>query len=590
VQVTHPPARTGTVLPLGAAHAKESGGGRPATGSIVWADPETKTHPIGVRVTKADGKRKLVRFDAGTTPDDARALAPVLAERARVAVAEHEGETMTRYAERWCDWRAARGLECVAGDRTRLARHVLPSLGSLELARVTRDDLKRLVAVLDEKVKRGFTVDPDGKRKPFGWKSASNVWATVRALFRDAQRAKRIDLCVRDDNPAAGLAGPDAGAHKAKAYLWPSEFVALVSCDRVPLRWRRLFALAVYTYARAGEVAALEWGDVDLEHATIHIHRSTDGTREHAKATKTDTARRVPIEPALLPLLQALYEEAKGRRKEPTGGVFRMPSTSRSWKLRAFLERAGITRADLFASDATRKAITFHDLRATGITWCAVRGDDALRIMQRAGHADFATTRIYMREAENLAAGFGTVFPPLPAVLLKRPTAKPGGVSASVSAFGVDPGSAPLGIKRFVARHRGFEPLTYGSGVALEGSAPVSSASQPVGIIRKGEGGGVQPSHPLAPVRTPFGPMVVQGSSDHQRRLTLVRGGPARLLTVRDVADWLGVCTAVVYALVADGRLRHLRVSNAIRIAPADLTVFVAHWTRTAQDRGERAP
>jgi hypothetical protein len=56
------------------------------------------------------------------------------------------------------------------------------------------------------------------------------------------------------------------------------------------------------------------------------------------------------------------------------------------------------------------------------------------------------------------------------------------------------------------------------------------------------------------------------------------------------VADWLGVCTAVVYALVADGRLRHLRVSNAIRIAPADLTVFVAHWTQTAQDRGERAP
>lgn len=34
--------------------------------------------------------------------------------------------------------------------------------------------------------------------------------------------------------------------------------------------------------------------------------------------------------------------------------------------------------------------------------------------MQRAGHADFETTKIYLREAENLAAGFGTVFPPLP--------------------------------------------------------------------------------------------------------------------------------------------------------------------------------
>jgi integrase len=446
-------------------YARSGGaGGRPATGSIVWADPDTKTQPIGVRVTKANGKRNLVRFDPGTTADDAIALAPILAERARFALGEHAGETVTEYAHRWCEWRETRGLECVAGDRTRLARHVLPLLGCFELARVTRDDLKRLVELLDEKVKRGFTVDGNGTRKPFGWKSASNVWSTVRALFRDAQRAKRIDLCVRDDNPAAGLAGPDTGAHKAKAYLWPSEFAALVSCERVPLRWRRLFALAVYTYARAGELAALEWGDVDLEHATIHIHRSTDRTREHAKATKTDTARRVPIEPAVLPLLNALHREARGRGRVKRGAVFRMPSTSRSWKLRAFLKRAGITRADLFVSDATRKAITFHDLRATGITWCAVRGDDALRIMQRAGHADFATTRIYLREAENLATGFGEVFPPLPAELLRRPTTRAGGVSASVSAFGVNKLPAPPENKPFPARHRGFEPLTYGSG------------------------------------------------------------------------------------------------------------------------------
>jgi hypothetical protein len=81
---------------------KRGKGGRPATGSIVWADPETKTQPIGVRVTKANGKRALVRFDPGTTPDDARALAPILADRARFAVGEHESETVSQYAERWC--------------------------------------------------------------------------------------------------------------------------------------------------------------------------------------------------------------------------------------------------------------------------------------------------------------------------------------------------------------------------------------------------------------------------------------------------------------------------------------------------------
>ena len=106
--------------------------------------------------------------------------------------------------------------------------------------------------------------------------------------------------------------------------------------------------------------------------------------------------------------------------------------------LKRYLELVGAKRADLHTTDATRKAITFHDLRATGITWAAARGDEPLRIMQRAGHASFDTTRIYLREAENLAAGFGTVFPALPEALLSKPTSARGvreGVSASVSAF-----------------------------------------------------------------------------------------------------------------------------------------------------------
>jgi hypothetical protein len=66
------------------------------------------------------------------------------------------------------------------------------------------------------------------------------------------------------------------------------------------------------------------------------------------------------------------------------------------------------------AGPVDSKAITFHDLRATGITWMAARGDDPLSIKQRAGHRSFETTEGYIREAQNLGASFGTVFPPLP--------------------------------------------------------------------------------------------------------------------------------------------------------------------------------
>jgi hypothetical protein len=63
--------------------------------------------------------------------------------------------------------------------------------------------------------------------------------------------------------------------------------------------------------------------------------------------------------------------------------------------------------------------ITFHDLRATGITWLAIRGDAPQAIQARAGHTDYATTLGCILEAESIRTGFGDVFPPLPSALLK---------------------------------------------------------------------------------------------------------------------------------------------------------------------------
>ena len=62
--------------------------------------------------------------------------------------------------------------------------------------------------------------------------------------------------------------------------------------------------------------------------------------------------------------------------------------------------------------------MTFHDLRSTGITWMAVRGDEPLKIKHRAGHKQFSTTEGYIREAEHVREGFGEVFPPLPAEIV----------------------------------------------------------------------------------------------------------------------------------------------------------------------------
>ncbi len=47
-------------------------------------------------------------------------------------------------------------------------------------------------------------------------------------------------------------------------------------------------------------------------------------------------------------------------------------------------------------------------------------------------------------------------------------------------------------------------------------------------------------------------------------------------MTVRAAAERLAVSTATVYALCDRGELPHVRISNAIRIAPADLAAYLA--------------
>jgi integrase len=231
---------------------------------------------------------------------------------------------------------------------------------------------------------------------------------------------KQRDLRVRSDNPASGVAPPEHGLRKAKVYLYPSEFRRLVECEAIDRRFRAMYAVAVYTYARAGELEALARDDVDLEHGVIQINKAIDRETGKVKSTKSGETRRIPIEQELRPLLERLHADAMGER------VLWMPDNEdRAVMLRQHLDQAGVKRADLFADNDRQKHVTFHDLRATGITWMAVRGDDPLRIKQRAGHSSFSTTEMYIREAENLVAGFGEPFPPLPEELVGSPSNRP---------------------------------------------------------------------------------------------------------------------------------------------------------------------
>jgi excisionase family DNA binding protein len=52
------------------------------------------------------------------------------------------------------------------------------------------------------------------------------------------------------------------------------------------------------------------------------------------------------------------------------------------------------------------------------------------------------------------------------------------------------------------------------------------------------------------------------------------------LLSVHQVAKFLGVCPATVYALCEQGKLPHFRVLNAIRVDPREVKGFLARSRR----------
>ena len=60
---------------------------------------------------------------------------------------------------------------------------------------------------------------------------------------------------------------------------------------------------------------------------------------------------------------------------------------------------------------------------------------------------------------------------------------------------------------------------------------------------------------------------MLQGSDALRARPVAVE----RWLTVKEVAERFGVCTATVYALCKRGELRHVRVGNSIRVAQSEL-------------------
>lgn len=257
------------------------------------------------------------------------------------------GDVMDRYAREVSSKKRGARSEIVRIERIRRDRLARIRLGDLRPADLADWRDRRLLEVKSATVKREMeqlSAVLTQCVKEWGLLS-QNPMAKVR-------RAK--DSPPRDRLPA------------------PAEIEALRisagdNLDNATARTFHAFLFACETAMRAGEIAGLEWGDVDLA-----------GRVAHLSMTKNGTSRNVPLTLEAVRLLEAL----------PSGlrpGAFGLTSPQITALFAKVRKRAGVVD------------LRFHDSRAEGTTRLS-RKVDVLTLARITGHRDLRILQRYYRE------------------------------------------------------------------------------------------------------------------------------------------------------------------------------------------------
>ena len=324
--------------------------------------------------------------------------------------------TCDEYASKVFEAREAEGKRSVQHERSLWNKWISPRLGKRPLALVTRDQIEDVRNVLDDEVKQRMA---HGLHHGLAGKSAMNVWTTVRTVFGESVSSRDRAMRIRKDDPTVGHKPPHRTLSRQKTFIHPSEAAALLACEAVPLEWRELYAIAIYTYLRPGELRALTWRDVDADAGLIHISKAYDEASCETRQPKTRAGmREVPIEAALLPLLKRMKKAANDKAALVVPLLAATREDVRARVFRSHLAQAKVERDRLTEETSTTMGINFRSCRDTGITWLAMAGVPIVAVQRRAGHEKIETSAGYCKIAEDHKGKLGVPFAPLPASLV----------------------------------------------------------------------------------------------------------------------------------------------------------------------------
>jgi integrase len=145
---------------------------------------------------------------------------------------------------------------------------------------------------------------------------------------------------------------------------------------------RPVLQLMIFTGLRKGELAHLEWSDVDFENRVLHVQPKDDWT------PKNGEARSIPLNNHALAALKTAWDVRK-RQDDREGTHLVFPGRKGNLHdirtcLNGACDRAGVPRVHI------------HGLRHTFGSIMAMEGADPFSIQKAMGHKDINTTMIYI--------------------------------------------------------------------------------------------------------------------------------------------------------------------------------------------------
>jgi integrase len=318
-----------------------------------------------IRWTDLSGRRRKKRFDR--YKDAQRALTDIHRQQDLHAAGNglptsSLGMTFDELADLYLTHRTAR-KRSPKDDQSIIRAHLRPYFGPRRVEQIRTTMIEEFTARLED----------------CSEKTVLNILTTLGSMLRWAKTKNWLIDIPKFDRPSV--------VYDPKNYRWlktNSEVRRFLRSAREEgTAVHAMYATALFTGMRAGELAALRWNDIDPDRRLITVARSFK-----KPVTKNGRSRHVPIVDALEPILS----HWKGCRPHDTLAFPNRAGHMHAPSARIFEE---VLHRVLNRSGLPHGYITFHSLRHSFASHWVANGGDLYSLQLVLGHSSISMTQRY---------------------------------------------------------------------------------------------------------------------------------------------------------------------------------------------------